>query len=115
MAKDAVVNIGSLNNRIAIQSASRTPDGAGGATEVWATITNGTVWARIEPASAFEAFAAAQLQHRVTHKITMRYLGTVASGMRVLFGSRRFNIRGIKNIGERNAVMELTCEEGLPL
>lgn len=115
MPKDATVNIGSLNSRIEIQSATRTADGAGGATNVWATITNGTVWANVESMSAFEVFAAIQRQHRVTHKITLRYMTSLTSGMRVKFGTRTFNIRGIKNLDERNAKMELTCEEGLPL
>ena len=105
---------GTLRKKIALQSATRTPDGGGGFTESWATISGGDIWASIEPASSREVYAAGQLQHRITHALTLRYLSGVTTAMRVLFGTRTFNVRSVLNVEERGRELRLLCEEGLP-
>ena len=104
------VEIGEMRNRIIIQSQTRTADSMGGFTVAWAEFK--TVWAKVEPMSASQVFWARHLEHRVTHRITMRYLAGVTSDMRISFGSRIFHIKGIRNIEERNRFMELVAEEG---
>ena len=108
------MNSGALRHKIAIQSAARASDDGGGFTEPWSTITGGDVWAEIEPASSHEVYAAGQLQHRITHKLRLRYLAGVTTAMRVLVGTRPFNIRSIRNVDERGRELLLLCEEGLP-
>ena len=48
--------IGRLRHRLTLESASRTPDGGGGASETWSTVTE--VWAEITPTSGAEAVDA---------------------------------------------------------
>ena len=74
--------------------------------------------AAIEPLSARELFAAQALQSEVSHRITVRYRAqlanpTLVAAMRVLYGTRVFDIRGAINIDERRGVVELSATEGL--
>lgn len=103
---------GQLRWRIAIQVKTRAADGQGGYTESWATITGGNVWASIEPASSRELFMAQQLQHVVTHKVTIRYVAGVTTAHQIVFGSRVFNIQSVLNTDENNRTLVLLCEEG---
>lgn len=105
---------GRLRHQVAIQARTRTSDGQGGATDTWATVTAGTVWAAIEPASGAEVFAAHQLQQRVTHKVTLRYRDEVTTANRLLYGTRVLNIRSVLNPEERQRYLVLLVEEGVP-
>jgi SPP1 family predicted phage head-tail adaptor len=102
--------IGKLRHSITIESAARTPDGAGGATLAWSTFVS--TFASIEPASARERWMGHQVEADVTHKITMRYQSGITSAMRVVFGARVFQIHGITNEDERSQWLHLACEEG---
>ena len=102
---------GTLRHVIQVQAKTRTVDAVGGYTEVWATITSGTVWARIVPVGGLEQFRADQLQEIVTHKITIRYLSGVTVGHRVLFGSQTFDVKNVIDLEERGVTLILLCEE----
>ncbi len=106
------MRIGQLRKRVAIQAESSTPDGAGGYTLGWATVA--TVWADINPVTGNEAFVAQHLEGHITHRITLRWQSgvTITSDMRVLYGSRLFNIHAVLNNDERNQWIELLVEEG---
>lgn len=99
-----------LRNQIVIQTNTLTVDGIGGNTETWATFA--TVWARIEPLSANQVFFSESLQHRVTHKITIRDLASLSSKMRISFDSRIFYIKSFRDLLEKNRFTEIMAEEG---
>lgn len=101
-----------MRQRIVIQQATNTADGLGGFTESWSEYK--TVWAKISPYSAKEAWEKMELKHRITHKVGIRYLSGVTSDMRVKFGTRYLQIKGIRILDERKRFMELACEEGVP-
>lgn len=105
------IESGQLRSRVQIQTRTRTTDSMGGATVTWAEHTS--TWAEIVPKGANEAFWAKHLEHRVTHKITIRYLSGITSDMRILFGTRVFQIKGILNWEEKNRYLILSCEEGV--
>lgn len=74
--------------------------------------------ASIEPLSARELFAAQAVQSEVSHRITVRYRSqlanpTAVAAMRVLYGTRVFNIVGALNINERHGIVEISATEGL--
>lgn len=110
------------NNRVTIQSATVTPDDAGGRDEVW--VDSSTVWAVMEPMGGKEVFLSSQLQSRVDERITIRYQAalsdtTVAAKSRVKFGSRIMNIRFVKNLAddmktEGKVFQQLLCVDGEP-
>lgn len=103
---------GRLNKRVAIQEVTRTSDGGGGVTEAWATITNGTVWARVSPLEGTERFQAQQVQGTLTHEIEIRYRSGITTDMRVSYDSRFFYIvQPPINKDERGESLVLICEE----
>lgn len=105
--------IGEMRQRIILQDASESSDGMGGLGEsTWSDFK--ILWAKIEPYSAKEAYEKHELKHRVTHKVTIRYLDGVTSDMRVKFGERYLQIKGIRTVDERKRFIELACEEGVP-
>jgi SPP1 family predicted phage head-tail adaptor len=103
------MSIGDLNQRITIQSQTRTSDGMGGWTETWATLA--TVWAAVWPVSAREILKAGQTSMEITHRIKIRYRAGVDPSYRILFGTRYFSIMSIINVGERGEWLELLCKE----
>lgn len=107
------VCIGDLRRVVVIQSSTGTADGMGGKEDItWSDFLK--VFAKIEPYSAREQFEKQQLKPRVTHKVTIRYVDGLTSDMRVKYGDRYLQIKGIRNIFEKDRFMELACEEGVP-
>ncbi|MFA5313219.1 MAG: phage head closure protein [Methanomassiliicoccales archaeon] len=102
---------GELGKRITIQSPTRTSDGAGGWSVVWGTFS--TMCASIEPVSGREPYSAQQLQGHVSHKVRIRYLAGVTHGMRVLYGTRTFDIQAVIDEDEKGVSMLLYCQEQL--
>jgi SPP1 family predicted phage head-tail adaptor len=91
--------IADLRQRIKFQNLVRAPDGQGGFTESWTDFQE--VWAQVVPASAKELYFAQQIRPEITHKITIRNLIGLNTSMRILFGSRVFQVKGIRNEDER--------------
>ena len=107
---------GRLDKRVTLQvpgTPPRVPDGKGGFTENWSSLTPNGFWAAIEPATAanVERRVGHQVEAKVSHLVTIRYLVGVKVTGRVVFGSRIFWIRGIANRDERNVQLTLACEE----
>ena len=75
------IDPGAFRQELTLEAATLAPDGAGGHAETWAEVA--TLFARVEPVSAASRFGADQTLERVTHRVTMRWRGDVASGMRL--------------------------------
>jgi SPP1 family predicted phage head-tail adaptor len=108
------LDAGRLDKRVTIEvpgTPPRVADGKGGFTESWSALA--TVWAAIEPATAanVERRVGHQVEAKVSHLVTIRYLAGVLTTGRVLFKSRVFQIRGVANRDERNVQLTLACEE----
>jgi SPP1 family predicted phage head-tail adaptor len=111
-----MLNAGLLRHRVQIQQRSSAQDSYGQQSMIWTTVA--TVWALIEPLSSRELLAAQAVQSDTTHQITVRYNAVFATAMkaaalRLLYGTRIFNITGSTNWEERNAMIILTASEGL--
>lgn len=104
--------VGQLRHYITIESRTLTSDQQGGSTEAWATFAN--AWAKIEPMSPKQIWYSEQLQHRVTHKFTIRYIANFDSDMRISFDSRTFHVQGFKDPDELKQWLEISVEEGAP-
>ena len=100
---------GTLRHRIIIQSGTEARDAYGAVTVTWGTFA--TVWARVEPLSGKETYVAQTIKAETAHKITIRYLSGVLAKMRVLFGTRTFDIKQIINWEERNKELALIATE----
>jgi head-tail adaptor len=63
---------GRFREPVAIQAANRTPDGAGGFTEVWEDVPAwSALWAEIAPLRGDEQILAQQTQASGTHRVRM--------------------------------------------
>jgi SPP1 family predicted phage head-tail adaptor len=106
--------IGELRHRLSIQAERATSDGGGGLSDPWADpVTVATVWGKVEPLTGGERLHATQIQDRLSHRVVIRHRAGVTAAMRVVFGTRAFNIRAVIDMGERGRFLELLCEEGV--
>jgi SPP1 family predicted phage head-tail adaptor len=104
-----MIQPGKLRYPVIIQKLVGTLDAAGQEVLTWQT--HGTRWASIEPLQGRELLSARLIQSEVTTRIRLRYLAGVKAKMRVLFGSRVFDIQDVINPEERNIELQLMCIE----
>jgi SPP1 family predicted phage head-tail adaptor len=102
---------GRLNKRVVIEQSTPAQDEFGEEVDSWAAIPNGTRWAAVDPLTGTERFAAQQVNPRVSHRVTIRYMAGVTAKMRVLYGSRVLEIDAALNPEERGEYLELLCTE----
>lgn len=100
---------GILHESVVIQSRTLSKDSGGYDVESWAT--HATVFASIEPLRGQEYLEARQVQADVDARIRMRYLSTVKPTMRVVWGSRTFDIISVIHSGERRRETQLMVKE----
>jgi SPP1 family predicted phage head-tail adaptor len=103
--------IGTLRHDITIETPADTVDSIGGQTVTWST--HASVKAQIKPAKGSERYFAQKLEANVSHKVRIRYLSTVTTSMRIQFGSRTLQVRGVMHEEERSRWTDLFCEEGV--
>ena len=101
---------GDLRHYCSIQTPTTAADDFGlSGTVSWSVF--GYVWAAIWPVSAKERVSADKVEMVATHRIRIRYLSGILPKMRVMFGSRTFEIVSIVNFEERNIFIDLLCNE----
>jgi SPP1 family predicted phage head-tail adaptor len=100
---------GNLRNRITVQDKNVTQNAYGEEVITWTTVDE--VWAAVEPLMGREFMAAKQVQAEVSTRIRMRFIPGLAPEMRVLFGSRVFEILSVQHVYERRRELILMCKE----
>jgi SPP1 family predicted phage head-tail adaptor len=103
--------IGLFRQRLYLQQENNVADTGGGAVLGWTTLK--VVWAEVEPLQGRENGQAGKLTGSATHRIRMRYDSSITSAMRFVWGARVFNIRSMRNMIERNRMLEIIAEEGV--
>ena len=106
------MQIGTLRHLIDIQAYTANRDSFGSEEPEWVHVA--TVWARITPVSGKEYFASAQVHAEISTKIAIRYVSGITPNMRVVFGTRIFEIISVLQVEERNIELELLCKERVP-
>lgn len=102
------MNVGRMRYRIEIEDFVSTTDADGFVSEEWIPFT--TVWADITPVSGKEYLNSAQTLSEVTNKIYIRYISSIKTTMRIIFGDRIFNIQSILP-DERNGMITIMAKE----
>lgn len=130
----AKVTIGKLRHRITIQKLDKTSDGQGGFTEAWTDLID--LWSELIPTKAWERFYSEQIQMLTSHRVTIRYIvptvpvldeddqpvldeddipvvtpTPITSEMRIKYGTRVFQIKGVRYDAERKFWMILDANE----
>lgn len=101
------VRTGELDRRITIEQPTTTGyDGAGQPTVEWTSFA--TVWAKREPLSGSEQFAADQRYARQGAVFTVRHLPGLTPAMRVFCEGTYYQIEDVAEM-DRRAFDRLTC------
>jgi SPP1 family predicted phage head-tail adaptor len=101
---------GKLRHRVTIQSVTEgAQDANGEPAETTATLA--TRWASIEPLGGSEQYRSHEVHPEVTHAVRMRYLAGVTPKMRIVFGSRTFEIESVIVADESNREIVCACKE----
>ena len=98
------------------QARSTAQDSFGGQLETWGPVA--TVKVEINALSGRELIAAAETRSEISHRITVRWCRALSdpsavASMRIVYGSRIFNIHAQMNIAETNKTLVLLASEGL--
>lgn len=101
--------LGPMRHRLALEDATATPDGGGGASVTWSLVAE--VWAALTPLSGREGVEADGLQGRVTHEIVLRHRAGISPRQRFRMGARVFDIKAVIDIGERHRFLRCLTEE----
>ncbi len=100
---------GTLRHRVALQTSTDSRDAIGGVSEAWATTY--TLWAAVEPLRGREYFDAATVQSAVDTRIRIRYHADLDTKMRVLWGTRIYDVYSVIDLWESHKEMHLMCQE----
>ena len=84
---------GRMRHKIVIETNTQARTSTGSLTDSWAT--HATVRCNVEPLSSREYFAADSVNTANQTKFQIRNLSTVTTKMRILWGSRYFDIQSI--------------------
>ncbi len=106
-----ILRAGQLRHRVKLQSATETQDSYGAIVQTWADVA--TVWASIEARTGRETFTAAQVYATADHIITIRYRSGVTAKMRIVYGSRVFDIQGAVDPDGRKRTLMIYAKEAV--
>ena len=104
--------IGKLSKLISIQEETPTRDSFGGYELDWNTVVD--VWANITPLRGREILASDMLQSVISYRFIIRYNPdfNVTSDMRIVYGTRIFNIRSVAIADEDSRFLAIIADEG---
>ncbi|GAB6174503.1 phage head closure protein [Paradesulfitobacterium aromaticivorans] len=100
---------GKLKHQVTIQQNNPSQDAEGVMVENWVDIA--TVWAAVQPLQGRELLAAQSIAAEVTTRIRIRFRAGITSAMRILYGSRVFDIQAPIDPEEKHQELNLLCRE----
>lgn len=102
-----------LTSRVTFQRATKTADGAGGWTESWATLANSPRYAMMKPVSGREVHDSNRLEARPRALCVTRYDASLLEADRLLFQSKAYNIRDIRDVDFAGVWLEMDLDGGV--
>lgn len=100
---------GQLRESVTLQTRTETQGSTGEITWTWADYK--TVRAAVEPVRGEEYFASRQLQATSVVRIRIRYLPDLNTKMRVVHGTRYYEIESIIDVNTLRKEIHLMCRE----
>lgn len=96
---------GKRDRRITFQALTDGQDALGGLTETWVNLaTNPTVWAGMRQLTGREFFAAQQVNAEIDTIFEILYRSDLTPKMRIVYDSKNYDIREVKEIGRRKSL-----------
>lgn len=106
------MDVGQLDERITFKRKTLTRDGMGGASETWAAVSDGTMWAKLRPLTGRERTEADRTEAKADYLVTIRYRADLLASDRIEWRDRQLNIRLIRDAGPRAQFLEIEAELG---
>jgi len=104
------MNPGKLGHRVTLQEYKEVVDQYGTPIDQgWQDVA--TVWASVEPIRGREYVLLQNTQSELTTRIRIRYRAGITPAMRVLYGTRGFDIQSVIDPEERHIELQLMCIE----
>lgn len=100
---------GQMKKLLTIESISTTRTTAGETTDTATEVCQ--TWAKIEPISGREYYAAKAQQETTTHRINMPYRSDITARMRATWNGRTFNFTTVINVREADRELEIMATE----
>jgi SPP1 family predicted phage head-tail adaptor len=110
----AVSRVGKLKNQITLQNTNLTTDNVGGYTTGNTTFI--TSFAKITPKGGKEIFTdttGRQIENPHTYEFMIRYRPNITTAMRILYGTRTFNIIKISDENDNNNYITIEAIENV--
>lgn len=108
------VNAGMLSTLVSFERSTKTSDGAGGFTEVWAAVSGAPDRAHVKTFSGNEKWASERIEARVTLRIVCRYSSNVLQTDRVVIRGKNYEIVAINNVEFADRWLEIDLAGGVP-
>ncbi len=103
-----MIQVGELRERISIEAATTTADGAGGQTVTWAARYPRGIWAKVQPVRGREEERLGRLATVETYLVFVRFGVVISTLDRIVWRGKTLNVRSAQ---DREGVREfLTCE-----
>jgi|TARA_Y100000114_G_C11521904_1_gene213923 SPP1 family predicted phage head-tail adaptor len=110
----SVSPVGKLRNKITIQNTDLTADTHGGFTKANSTYV--TAFANIKPKPAKQSFnetTGEKVTNPQDFEFIIRYRSGITTTMRILFGTRTFDIKSIEDDNEYNKYIKIVATENV--
>ena len=110
----SVSPVGKLRNKITIQNNVLSADAYGGFTRANTTFI--TAFANIKPKSAKQSFnetTGEKVTNPQDFEFIIRYRSGITTTMRILFGTRTFDIKSIEDDNEYNKYIKIVATENV--
>jgi len=102
-------SLGSLSERIELQSKVQTIDAVGGHLQTFNALA--TVWARVVFSNGAIADIGDARSARISHTITIRFRSDIGPGDRVIYRSEPLEIISANDLNGRKAYLVLKCSK----
>ncbi|MCF6302079.1 MAG: phage head closure protein [Devosiaceae bacterium] len=102
-------SLGSLSERIELQSKIQTIDAAGGHVQTFDAVA--TVWARVVSGNGAVTEIADARSARISHTATIRFRSDIGPGDRVIYRSEQLEIISANDLNGRRAYLVLKCSK----
>jgi len=101
-----------LKHRVTFEKNDSTTNDYGEPTTNWVGITPDE-WVQIIPLTGNERYQSEKLNAEVNHKIRMRFRAGIDTTLRIVYGTRVFNIDAVLNVHELNKELQIMATERL--
>jgi SPP1 family predicted phage head-tail adaptor len=104
------VSAGKLRDRIMVQARTQAPDAIGQMIDTWADFAPLWAWVKFQNGTEFNRADVPQASTNAS--IRIRYNASITTEMRILFGTKIFNIKAILPSEDKSS-MDLAVDTGL--